>query len=522
MRRPRFVRAPDLDENRTLAQAPVLPRTPAGLEAFRTAADAWVADRFPARPHLIGALNLAKMKLGVSGSPRVIVGRDGWLFYDDTTHLGPARGLPPLTDAEARAWLAGLAGRTEALAAQGVPYVVISPPDKELVYPQHGPRWYRGPDPNRPTAMLARLAQASGAGTVLRLEAAMAQPARWGLRLYEPNDTHWTGLGAYVGYAELMRELQRRGVSPEGPRPLESFTEVRRGDPNKPRNLALMLGVASWVPIDYPELEDPRAQAQIRTTWLTGRQDWTAPHVIDTGQAGRPVLLMTMDSFSNALLPFLYPHFSRIVLAHNQDGAWRPDLIERFRPDAVVLEVVENGLDTSLSPAPPASPQALERIERAVANRDALRVQAPLPPGRHLQGTDRNDRLVGTAAGEAIDGRPGDDTLLGGDGPDILRGGRGRDVLDGGPGDDWLNGGREDDILTGGPGADVFNSFAGAGVDRVTDFRAEEGDTVRIDTGVAFTVRQAGADTVVEMAGARLILTGVDAASLPEDAIANR
>lgn len=518
---PHFARAPGLDENRRLAEAPPLPGRPGELDAFRTAVDAWVADRFPARPHLIGALNHLKMRLGVSGSPRVIVGRDGWLFYDDTTHLGPARGLPPLTDAQARAWLAGLAGRTEALAARGVPYVVISAPDKEIVYPQHGPRWYAGPDPNRPAAMLARLAHASGAGAVLRLEEAMARPARWGLKLYEPYDTHWTGLGAYIGYAELMRELQRRGIG-EGPRPLESFTDVRTDDPNKPRNLALMLGVAGHVAIDYPELEDPAVQRTLRTTWLTDRHDWTAPHVVDTGQAGRPVLMMTMDSFSNALLPFLYPHFSRIVLAHNQEGSWRQDLIDRFRPDVVVLEVVENGLDASLSPAPPASAEALARINRAVANRQALLVDRVLKPGRHIEGGERADRLRGTEAGEPIDGRPGDDTLVGLGGPDTLRGGRGRDVIDGGLGDDLLNGGREDDVLTGGPGADVFNSFAGAGTDRVTDFDAAAGDLVRIESGVAFTVRQSGADTVVEMAGARLVLVGVSAAGLPEGAIANR
>lgn len=519
---PRFARTPDLQENRALAETPVAPKRLGDLDDFRGAADAWVADRFPARPHLIAGLNLAKMKLGVSGSPRAIVGRDGWLFYDDGTHLGAARGVPPLSDEKARAWLAGLAGRTEALAARGVPYVVIAPPDKEIVYPQYGPRWYAGPNPNRPAKLLTRMAGASGAGAVLDLEPEMARRARWGLEVYPAHDTHWTGLGAYVGYAALMRELQRQGVTAEGPRPLESFADVRGHDPNKPRNLALMLGVASYVHIDYPELEDPAAQRAIRITWLTEREDWTAPQVIDTWQAGKPVLLMTRDSFSNALLPFLYPHFSRIVLAHNQDGSWREDLIERFQPDAVVLEVVENGLGEALSPAPPASPAARARIARTVAGREALEIRPPPPPGKHLEGTERNDRIAGTNAAEPIDGRPGDDTLMGAGGPDLIRGGRGRDVIDGGPGDDWLNGGREDDELTGGPGADTFNGFAGAGIDRVTDFDGAEGDLVRIDSGVAFTVRQQGADTVVEMTGARLILSGVTAADLPDGTIANR
>lgn len=519
---PRFARAPDLDENRKLAEAPAWPKGPTDLETLRQAADAWVSDRFPARPHLIAALNYAKMRLGVSGSPRVIVGRDGWLFYDDGTHLGSARGLPPLTDAEARAWLAGLAGRTEALAQRGAPYVVIAPPDKEIVYPQYGPRWYAGPDPNRAARLLARMAKASRAGVVLDLEAELARPTRWGLKTYAAHDTHWTGLGAYVGYATLMRELQRLGVVAEGPRPLESFADVRAGEPTKPRNLALMLGVASYVDIDYPELADPALQAAARTAWLTERQDWTAPHVIETGQAGKPVLLMTMDSFSNALLPFLHPHFSRIVLAHNQDGTWRLDLIDRFQPDVVLLEVVENGLDTSLSPAPPASAEAQARIARTVANRQAFIQRPPPPRGRDQEGDERNNRMAGTVASDRMEGRPGDDTLTGRGGSDTLRGGRGRDVIDAGPGDDWVAGGRDDDRLTGGSGADTFNSFAGAGVDVVTDFDVAQGDRVRIDAGVAFTVRQEGPDTVVEMDGARLVLSGVRADSLGPGSIASR
>ena len=101
-----------------------------------------------------------------------------------------------------------------------------------------------------------------------------------------------------------MRELERRGVA-EGPRPLESFSEVRQDEPNKPRNLALMLGVSSFLPIVHPELEDPEAMRRMVVTPLSDRRDWTAPRMIDTGQAGKPTLLITVDSFSTALLPFL-------------------------------------------------------------------------------------------------------------------------------------------------------------------------------------------------------------------------
>jgi len=362
---PNWVRAPDVDESRVLAQKPAWPERLRDIRAFRTAADGYVADRFPIRPHLIGALNRLRLLAGVSGSRKVIVGRDGWLFHDDDSHLGPARGDPQWPQAQQRAWLLGLAGRTEFLRGQGVPYILFVPPVKETVYPQFGPGWFRL-DPDRAAVRMSRLAHETGAGDYLYLHDPIARSAANGVKTYSVHDTHWTGLGAYDGYVVLMRRLQALGLT-DGPRPIGDFALVRAHEVNKPRNLALMLGVASFVDVDYPELDDLAGARQVRTTYLTARQDWTSPHVIDTGQAGKPVLLITMDSFSNALMPFLYGHFSRIVVSHNQDGSWRPDLIARFKPDVVVLEVLESGLSFSLDPAPPASADATARIDKVLA-----------------------------------------------------------------------------------------------------------------------------------------------------------
>jgi len=77
--------------------------------------------------------------------------------------------------------------------------------------------------------------------------------------------------------------------------------------------------------------------------------------------------MMIRDSFSNELLPFLYPHFSRIILTANGDGFWRPDLIERFKPDIVILEVVEGGLRVGVGGGPDPSPAAVARIDHVLA-----------------------------------------------------------------------------------------------------------------------------------------------------------
>ena len=364
---PRVVRQPYLEENRILAPRPALPTRPAEIRGFVKATDAYVADHFPPRPHLIALLNRVRLYAGASGSPRVLVGREGWLFYNDDSLLGATRGDPPLRREEIRDWLQHAAGRTEALRARGIPYLVMTPPMKETVYPDYAPHWYSGLDAARPAPLLARLARRAGAGEVLYLQAPLVAARRQGQKTFSRHDTHWTGYGAYAGYAALMGRLHAMGVA-EPPLPLSAFKNTGPDVGDREGDLAVMLGVADLVDIEREHVDNPEGRARAKVRYLSAKHHWSGPQVIETGQAGKPVLLMTRDSFANALVPFLLPHFSRLILAHNQDGAWRQDLIDRFKPDVVVLEVLEAGLKNSMGDGPPASPAATARIDQVVAS----------------------------------------------------------------------------------------------------------------------------------------------------------
>jgi hypothetical protein len=506
-----------LYENRTLAPVPKPPRSLAELDAFRSQVDAYVADHFPPRTLLIAGLNRLRMVIGASGAREVIVGKDGWLFSDGETHLGDARGSDKLDDAAMRTWLEGVAGRTEALRARGAAYVVLLGPDKEDVYPERAPAWFRL-DPNRNSVRFTRLAAASGAGDVIYPAPELTRQARWGLKVFVPTETHWTGLGAYQGYVLLMKRLQAKGLT-DGPRPLDAFAE-RPDRPDRPQNLALMLGVAGLVNTEFPEFMDPAIEPKLKTTFLGSGREWTAPQLIETGEVGKPTILFMRDSFTTYLLPFLYGHFSRIILVHNQDGFWREDLIDRFHPDIVVSEVVALGSKWIMRDSPPASPEAQARIAAAVAAERVRRTPPPRPePGRNISGGPTDDLLEGGPGPDRISGGPGDDLIKGFAGPDVLRGGKGNDDIRAGSGDDWLSGDRGDDTLTGGKGADTFHLGADAGLDLVLDFSPADGDKVRYDRGLAVTVRQVGPDTVIAAPGGRMVLKGVNAASLPPGTI---
>jgi hypothetical protein len=126
-----------------------------------------------------------------------------------------------------------------------------------------------------------------------------------------------------------------------------------------------------------------------------------------------------------------------------------------------------------------------------------------------------NDILRGDAGSDIVWGNLGNDTQDGGDGVDQVRGGQGDDVVTGGAGDDFVSGDRGSDTIAGGTGADRFHTWGDAGLDRVLDFNATEGDRVMLDPGTIYTVAQAGADTVISMTGGgQMVLVGVQLSSL--------
>lgn len=134
-----------------------------------------------------------------------------------------------------------------------------------------------------------------------------------------------------------------------------------------------------------------------------------------------------------------------------------------------------------------------------------------------LEGFGGVDNIDGGAGADFINGNQGADSLVGGDGADVVRGGKDDDIVLGGAGADFISGDRGADTLTGGTGADTFHTFAGAGLDRVTDFSRAEGDRVLVFTGQTYSVTQSGADVVIDLGGgSQMVLVGVQQSSLTD------
>lgn len=335
------VQEPTVIENRVLSAPPNIPSSITELEAFPKQLDAYTQDNFPVRKYLISTLNLIRYKLGYSGSSRILVGQNGWLFYDDGNHLGIISGKLKLDSASVQTWVTGFRQRLNYLNGKNIKFYMMLPPVKEDIYPENRPLWM---PKSRITTEIDDIISSTHEAGFTQLVDPRAQiiKEKNKQRLYDEFDTHWTGLGAYIGYEALMSRVSQDFPDLE-PLPLSHFIPSALSPVHVPKDLSLMLGIADFVPHDrisfatYPH-HDPS-----KTVFLGDRQDWTAPQILHTESTSGKTLLLLRDSFSTELLPFLKANFTTIIMSHVQDGYFRTDLIEQYKPDIVMLILIETG-----------------------------------------------------------------------------------------------------------------------------------------------------------------------------------
>jgi hypothetical protein len=341
-----------LAENRSLASRPALQLTRAGLAAFPPGFEAYFNDQFGFRKRLIHWLNTLKVVgLGVSPSPKVILGGNGWLFHGGMD-LDFYRAARPFGQAQLDTWQRLLESRRDWLAERGVPYLVVFVPTKSTVYAEYMPRVY---DKLRVESRLDQLIghlRARSDLSILDLRGPLLAAKSRGLVYYRA-DTHWNNRGAYTGYTKITEALS--GWFPRlGVIPISAFREQRCAEPA--RDLALMLAMADYYDESCDDIQ------------LTGRK--RAHEVTDNAGAGTaarvartrqpdivyespdrelPRAVMFRDSFATWLIPLLSEHFRRIVFSWQY--AFDRELVERERPDVVIQEMVERVLMDGYVPA---------------------------------------------------------------------------------------------------------------------------------------------------------------------------
>jgi len=334
-------------------QRPAVPwpswRDVASAHEATTAFERAFGDRFGGRRALVRAHHAIKaIAFGVSPVPKVMMGRDGWLFFlgEDARSLDRHfRGTLPF-DAAPEDVAREFAKRHEALAARSIAYVVVVVPEKFSIYPEHLPAWVVRA-PQTPLDRVAAAVRADGRLRFLDLRAPLVA-AKGTEPVYYLTDSHWNVRGAAVGYATLMREVQAAlpgRIATVAPVTLPRYdpgTDVYSGD------LANMLGL----PRRFREPDRASFWKFLQAAPSRCARPVTAPSSRDAIEAwacerpGLPDAWVLRDSMAIPLVPMLAENFRRSTFVSTR--AIDLAAIDAARPDVVIEQLVERGLGHAL------------------------------------------------------------------------------------------------------------------------------------------------------------------------------
>ena len=199
-------------ENRALSEFPEVAGT--SPRDFISGLQTYFNDRLPFKNQLV-AMDSAIDYYGFhsSSSSKVIVGKNGWLFYNDLQDGNPIacyKGEDRLTDEQLANIAATLVTSRDNLLKEGIEFVIFIAPNKERIYQEDMPSYYGKPAEQYAALQIYQYLKEHTDLRIIYAEQLLRDAAlRYGESdlLYHKTDTHWNALGAYIGMEPLFKEL---------------------------------------------------------------------------------------------------------------------------------------------------------------------------------------------------------------------------------------------------------------------------------------------------------------------------
>jgi alginate O-acetyltransferase complex protein AlgJ len=273
----------------------------------------------------------------IAAFPPVIEGRDGWLYLgaDVSGACVPSRSL---TDT-----LVSLRRLRAAVEASGRQFILVVPPDKTTMMPDHLPTDYLGRDcsSRARSEFWRRVVTEAGAIDLRPTLALIAR--RKGSPVYYPADTHWSqegGLAMTYALADRVQPGVTRTwqVSPTGPTPW-------------PDDISPLIGRSSEHTIPTYSLAPAGQPDRTRSIASDFRVPLRLTSAPAAGTVGQPVRMIG-DSFTQFASRYLAAAFTDITVVHPETVGTTPRSAGELLAGGkvVVLEVAERNLLSGTSP----------------------------------------------------------------------------------------------------------------------------------------------------------------------------
>ena len=342
-----FIKSSAQIEKRELTQIPAyLADSRLNLD-FSDQFESWLNDRMPLRAQLLSAANFLKGEWLHVPSSNVIVGVDGWLFYNSES--ADYMNTNAMTDEQVASVAVTLSLMEERINGQGGSFAFVPMPNKSSVYGEYMPVFFR----EGQTHNLDRIQEALTQEGVSFVDMKSLMCSNKELGLYHRRDSHWNYQGALLGYNAIMETLGRSHETFDGA--AYTIEKSWRGDLDKLLYPAGgMLDDQYIYDIDHKDFVfvQPMGVRDTQETLLNFMSDKeqgddlfvTRSREISDGSS----LYMARDSFGRALLPFMIDAYETATFKRTDC----PDLANLEPGTDVVYEIAERNLIRVIATAP--------------------------------------------------------------------------------------------------------------------------------------------------------------------------
>ncbi|WP_131782172.1 DHHW family protein [Legionella gresilensis] len=329
----------DAAEQRVHNKRPKLILSREGFKLFPHDFEAYFNDNFGFRSYFLDLYNQAVHYLfKESGSPRVIVGKNDWLFYSDDRSLEDIQGKEHLSPEELEKWALTIKERGTWLASKGIKYRFVIPPDKHSIFSEYLPASHKRHNFSRFQELMTYLGSNPYVIDLLPILKENKTPDR--PKLYFRTDTHWTSYGAYLGYLNIMKSLGNDYL----PNTILYKRENFKNGPKTKRDLAVMARLNLLEEDIVPEPDKNYFYPAQLLDPLGFKQN-----AFKTGATYAPfktrTLLIFHDSFTSGMSRYFSSGFKRVVYFWGMpDNEQFVQLVLQENPDVVIEERVERSM----------------------------------------------------------------------------------------------------------------------------------------------------------------------------------
>lgn len=290
------------------------------------------ADHFAFRWEIIEADALLKEKFfGMSGEDAVIQGKDGFYFYTDSVES--YLGQPSMDERELRGTARVLALIQEYVEDRGGSFVFTVAPNKNTLYPQYMPYYYKKIQENGDLERLEEQLEKSGV-VYADLKEAFSQQDEV---LYHRLDSHWDNKGAALAMGVILDSLGQEHTDYSG-----MPYAVRRdfdGD---------LYGMVH--PLGKKKDENVYYEKELAFSYGEGFKSTEDTRIHTTNPAKGHKAVVFRDSFGNSLTPFLAEEYKEGYF--DRSVPYPVDALEEQGADTLIFEIVERHLDILAKEAP--------------------------------------------------------------------------------------------------------------------------------------------------------------------------